>query len=61
MSNTEQPKEVKLRIGVQCRDRRSQGRFLSGGLELIDMENDRKVWFGQKKIKKLIERERLVF
>ena len=35
--------------------------FYQVDLELIDMETDRKAWFGQKKIKKVIERERLVF
>ena len=35
--------------------------FYQVDLELIDMESDRKAWFGQKKIKKIIERKRLVF
>ena len=30
-------------------------------LEMIDMENNTKVWFGQEKIKKMIERSRLGF
>jgi len=35
--------------------------FYQVDLELIDIESDRKAWFGQKKLKKVIERKRLVF
>ncbi len=35
--------------------------FYQVDLELIDVESDRKAWFGQKKLKKVIERKRLVF
>lgn len=35
--------------------------FYQVDLELIDVESERKAWFGQKKIKKVIERKRLVF
>ena len=30
-------------------------------LEMIDIETNLKVWFGQKKIKKVIERRRYIF
>ena len=30
-------------------------------LDLIDLENNVKSWYGQKKIKKVIERKRLLF
>jgi len=30
-------------------------------LDLIDLENNAKSWYGQKKIKKVIERKRLLF
>ena len=30
-------------------------------LDLIDLENNVKSWYGQKKIKKIIERKRLLF
>lgn len=35
--------------------------FYQVDLEMIDLENNTKVWFGQKKIKKIIERSRLGF
>lgn len=35
--------------------------FYQVDLELIDVETNRKAWFGQKKIKKIIERKGLVF
>ena len=35
--------------------------FYQVDLELIDVERDTKAWFGQKKIKKVIERNRVVF
>ena len=35
--------------------------FYQVDLEMIDMENNTKVWFGQKKIKKIIERSRFGF
>jgi len=35
--------------------------FYQVDLELFDMENNRKVWAGQKKIKKQIERKRVTF
>ena len=35
--------------------------FYQVDLELIDIENNTKVWFGQKKIKKIIERSRFGF
>ncbi len=30
-------------------------------LDLIDLENNVKSWYGQKKIKKVVERKRLLF
>lgn len=35
--------------------------FYQVDLEMVDMENNVKSWFGQKKIKKVIERKRTVF
>ncbi|MEK7269184.1 MAG: penicillin-binding protein activator LpoB [Nitrospirota bacterium] len=35
--------------------------FYQVDLELIDLENNVKSWFGQKKIKKVIERKRMLF
>ncbi len=35
--------------------------FYQIDLEMVDMENNVKAWFGQKKIKKVIERKRTVF
>jgi len=35
--------------------------FYQVDLEMIDLENNVKSWFGQKKIKKVIERKRLLF
>lgn len=35
--------------------------FYQVDLELVDLETNVKVWFGQKKIKKVIERKRTVF
>src|SRR5438552_3016974 len=35
--------------------------FYQVDLELIDLQNNVKSWFGQKKIKKVIERKRLLF
>jgi hypothetical protein len=30
-------------------------------LQMIDLESNAKVWYGQKKIKKVVERKRTVF
>jgi uncharacterized protein (TIGR02722 family) len=35
--------------------------FYQVDLEMIDLENNVKTWFGQKKIKKVVERKRVVF
>lgn len=35
--------------------------FYQVDLEMIDMENNIKIWFGQKKIKKIVEKSRLGF
>ena len=35
--------------------------FYQIDLEMVDMENNAKAWFGQKKIKKVIERKRTIF
>lgn len=35
--------------------------FYQVDLELVDLENNVKAWFGQKKIKKVIERKRVLF
>ena len=35
--------------------------FYQIDLEMVDMENNVKAWFGQKKIKKVIERKRTIF
>ncbi|MFQ5931557.1 MAG: penicillin-binding protein activator LpoB, partial [Nitrospiraceae bacterium] len=35
--------------------------FYQVDLEMIDLENNVKAWFGQKKIKKVVERQRLLF
>jgi len=35
--------------------------FYQVDLELIDLENNVKSWFGQKKIKKVVERKRMLF
>lgn len=35
--------------------------FYQVDLEMVDMENNVKAWFGQKKIKKVIERKRTIF
>jgi uncharacterized protein (TIGR02722 family) len=35
--------------------------FYQVDLEMVDMENNVKAWFGQKKIKKVIERRRAIF
>ena len=35
--------------------------FYQVDLDLIDLENNVKSWYGQKKIKKVIERKRFLF
>jgi hypothetical protein len=35
--------------------------FYQVDLEMIDLENNVKTWFGQKKIKKVVERKRMMF
>jgi penicillin-binding protein activator len=35
--------------------------FYQGDLQMVDLENNAKVWFGQKKIKKVIEKKRTIF
>jgi hypothetical protein len=35
--------------------------FYQVDLEMIDLENNVKSWFGQKKIKKVVERKRSIF
>ena len=35
--------------------------FYQVDLDLIDLENNVKSWYGQKKIKKVIERKRFIF
>lgn len=35
--------------------------FYQVDLQMIDLENNAKVWYGQKKIKKVVERKRTVF
>jgi hypothetical protein len=35
--------------------------FYQVDLEMVDLTNNVKSWFGQKKIKKVIERKRVVF
>jgi hypothetical protein len=35
--------------------------FYQVDLHMIDLENNAKVWYGQKKIKKVIEKKRTVF
>jgi uncharacterized protein (TIGR02722 family) len=35
--------------------------FYQVDLEMVDLENNVKVWFGQKKIKKVVEKKRTVF
>lgn len=35
--------------------------FYQVDLQLIDLENNAKVWYGQKKIKKVVERKRTIF
>jgi len=35
--------------------------FYQVDLELVDLENNVKTWFGQKKIKKVVERKRMLF
>lgn len=35
--------------------------FYQVDLELVDLENNVKAWFGQKKIKKVVERKRVLF
>ncbi|MBI3803953.1 MAG: penicillin-binding protein activator LpoB [Nitrospirae bacterium] len=35
--------------------------FYQVDLEMVDMANNKKVWFGQKKIKKIIEKSRIKF
>lgn len=39
----------------------TKGVFYQVDLEMIDLENNVKSWFGQKKIKKVVERKRTVF
>ena len=38
-----------------------KGIYYQVDLEMIDLENNVKVWYGQKKIKKVVERKRVVF
>ena len=38
-----------------------QAKFYQVDLELINIETNEKVWIGQKKIKKLVERDRYRF
>lgn len=38
-----------------------RGVFYQVDLEMLDLENNVKAWFGQKKIKKVVERKRTVF
>jgi len=35
--------------------------FYQVDLQMIDLENNAKVWYGQKKIKKVVEKKRIVF
>ena len=35
--------------------------FYQVDLQMIDLENNAKVWYGQKKIKKVVEKKRTVF
>ena len=35
--------------------------FYQVDLEMVDLSNNVKTWFGQKKIKKVIERKRVIF
>jgi len=35
--------------------------FYQVDLQMIDLENNTKVWYGQKKIKKVVEKKRTVF
>ncbi len=35
--------------------------FYQIDLEMVDMENNVKAWFGQKKIKKVVEKKRTIF
>ncbi len=35
--------------------------FYQVDLQMIDLENNAKVWYGQKKIKKVVERKRTIF
>lgn len=35
--------------------------FYQVDLQMIDLENNTKVWYGQKKIKKVVEKKRIVF
>jgi penicillin-binding protein activator len=35
--------------------------FYQVDLEMVDLTNNVKSWFGQKKIKKVIERKRVIF
>jgi len=39
----------------------AKGVFYQVDLEMVDLENNTKVWYGQKKIKKVVERKRTVF
>jgi len=35
--------------------------FYQVDLQMIDLENNAKIWYGQKKIKKVVEKKRTVF
>jgi len=35
--------------------------FYQVDLQMIDLENNAKVWYGQRKIKKVVERKRTIF
>ena len=38
-----------------------KGIYYQVDLEMIDLENNVKAWIGQKKIKKVVERKRVMF
>lgn len=46
---------------IQDEADRAKAVFYQVDLELIDLENNVKSWFGQKKIKKVVERKRVLF
>jgi len=35
--------------------------FYQVDLQMVDLENNAKVWYGQKKIKKVVEKKRSIF